>query len=235
MDESLERRRHGMTAEAWPTSADPWAMLQAVLRFGPSERKALLYNVALLRRPHVWNRLPPESQRVVLAYEQRADQPWAARGNGFELGQQANAVLERLDRLFPDKVYPDEATRLQREAAAAVCYLGVPGDLFAAGEMLSENDPAEAAAQAEVVRELFGDRYRGKAPRFDQLPSSPEREDAQRLAQRIYDLHAFELCHRLAEELAAAGCADDSVLSHLRGNGPHVRGCWALDWVLGRK
>lgn len=235
MDESLERRRHGMTPEAWPTSTDAWAMLQAVLRFGPSERKALLYNVALLRRPHVWNRLPPESQRVVLAYEQRADEPWTARGNGFELGQQASAVLERLDQLFPNKSFPDEATRLQREAAAAVCYLGVPGDLFAAGGMLSEHDPQEAAAQADVVRELFGDRYRGKVARFDQLPSSPELEDALRLAQRIYDLHAFELCPRLAEGLAAAGCTDEMVLSHLRGGGPHVRGCWALDWVLGRK
>jgi hypothetical protein len=31
----------------------------------------------------------------------------------------------------------------------------------------------------------------------------------------------------LADALEEAGCADADLLRHLRGPGPHVRGCWA--------
>jgi hypothetical protein len=38
----------------------------------------------------------------------------------------------------------------------------------------------------------------------------------------------------LADALEDAGCADADLLGHLRGPGPHVRGCWALDLILGK-
>jgi hypothetical protein len=38
----------------------------------------------------------------------------------------------------------------------------------------------------------------------------------------------------LADALEDAGCADADLLGHLRGEGPHVRGCWAVDLVLGK-
>src|SRR5260370_181803 len=37
-----------------------------------------------------------------------------------------------------------------------------------------------------------------------------------------------------ADAFEDAGCADADILSHLRGPGPHVRGCWALDLLLGK-
>jgi hypothetical protein len=39
----------------------------------------------------------------------------------------------------------------------------------------------------------------------------------------------------LADALEEAGCTEQSILDHLRGPGPHVRGCWALDLALGRE
>jgi hypothetical protein len=39
----------------------------------------------------------------------------------------------------------------------------------------------------------------------------------------------------LADALEEAGCTNAEVLSHLRTPGPHARGCWALDLVLGKK
>jgi hypothetical protein len=36
----------------------------------------------------------------------------------------------------------------------------------------------------------------------------------------------------LADALEDAGCTDPDLLGHLRGPGPHVRGCWALDLLL---
>jgi hypothetical protein len=38
----------------------------------------------------------------------------------------------------------------------------------------------------------------------------------------------------LADALEEAGCQDQSILDHLRSPGPHVRGCWVLDLILGR-
>jgi hypothetical protein len=38
----------------------------------------------------------------------------------------------------------------------------------------------------------------------------------------------------LAGALEDAGCTDAELLGHLRGPGLHVRGCWALDLVLGK-
>ncbi|MBY0232140.1 MAG: hypothetical protein K2W96_22915 [Gemmataceae bacterium] len=37
----------------------------------------------------------------------------------------------------------------------------------------------------------------------------------------------------LSDALEEAGCTDTAILSHLRSPGPDVRGCWALDHVLG--
>ena len=39
----------------------------------------------------------------------------------------------------------------------------------------------------------------------------------------------------LSDALEEAGCTDEALLGHLRGAGPHVRGCWALDLVLAKE
>jgi hypothetical protein len=38
----------------------------------------------------------------------------------------------------------------------------------------------------------------------------------------------------LADALEEAGCDDADILSHLRGPGPHARGCHAFDLLLGK-
>src|SRR5207244_2851893 len=38
----------------------------------------------------------------------------------------------------------------------------------------------------------------------------------------------------LADALEDAGCTDAPLLEHLRSGGVHVRGCWAVDLLLGR-
>jgi hypothetical protein len=39
----------------------------------------------------------------------------------------------------------------------------------------------------------------------------------------------------LADALEDAGCDRADILGHLRGPGPHVRGCWAVDLLLGKE
>ena len=39
----------------------------------------------------------------------------------------------------------------------------------------------------------------------------------------------------LADALEEDGCDDTEMLAHGRGQGPHARGCWVVDRVLGMK
>ena len=55
-----------------------------------------------------------------------------------------------------------------------------------------------------------------------------------KLAHAIYHEAAFDRLPILADALEEAGCHDSALLSHLRGDGPHVRGCWAIDFLLGK-
>jgi hypothetical protein len=38
----------------------------------------------------------------------------------------------------------------------------------------------------------------------------------------------------LADALEDAGCTDQDVLNHCRDVGPHIRGCWVVDLLLGK-
>ena len=38
----------------------------------------------------------------------------------------------------------------------------------------------------------------------------------------------------LADALQDAGCDNEDILSHCRSEGPHVRGCWVVDLILGK-
>ncbi len=54
------------------------------------------------------------------------------------------------------------------------------------------------------------------------------------LAEAIYADRAFDRLPILADALEEAGCDNADILSHCRGDGPHVRGCWVVDLVLGK-
>jgi hypothetical protein len=54
------------------------------------------------------------------------------------------------------------------------------------------------------------------------------------LAQAIYNDHRFGDLPILADALEEAGCSATDILDHLRGPGPHVRGCWVVDLLLGK-
>jgi len=82
-----------------------------------------------------------------------------------------------------------------------------------------------------VMHEVFGNP-------FDPTVVQPEwlswREcTALRIAQKIYDERQWQDLPILADALEESGCDSAGVLNHLRSSGPHFRGCWALDRVLG--
>jgi hypothetical protein len=55
------------------------------------------------------------------------------------------------------------------------------------------------------------------------------------LARGINDERAYERLPILADALQDAGCDYADILDHCRGPGPHVRGCWVVDLVLGKE
>jgi hypothetical protein len=60
-------------------------------------------------------------------------------------------------------------------------------------------------------------------------------ETAVALAALMYESRDFSAMPILADALQDAGCGSADILDHCRGPGPHVRGCWVVDLVLGRK
>jgi hypothetical protein len=56
-----------------------------------------------------------------------------------------------------------------------------------------------------------------------------------RIAQALREECAFERLPILADALEDAGCDNADILSHCRAPGPHVRGCWVVDLLLGKQ
>jgi len=55
------------------------------------------------------------------------------------------------------------------------------------------------------------------------------------LARAIYTDRTFDRLPILADALEDAGCNNADILSHCRGSGPHVLGCWVVDLLLGKE
>lgn len=54
------------------------------------------------------------------------------------------------------------------------------------------------------------------------------------LASQMYNTRDFTPMPILADALQDAGCEHEDILTHCRGPGPHIRGCWVVDLVLGK-
>jgi hypothetical protein len=87
----------------------------------------------------------------------------------------------------------------------------------------------ERTAQSILARCVFGNPFRPAA--FDPRWLS---ETAVAVAAGIYAERAFDRLPVLADALEEAGCDHPDVLAHCRGPGPHARGCWVVDGVLGK-
>jgi len=81
----------------------------------------------------------------------------------------------------------------------------------------------------KVAREIFGNPFRPIT-----FAESWRTETAVALAAGIYADRAFDRLPILADALEEAGCDHPDVLTHCRSPGPHARGCWVVDGVLGQ-
>jgi hypothetical protein len=98
--------------------------------------------------------------------------------------------------------------------------------------ILAAGRQAEHVAQCGLLREVFGNPVR--PARIEAVWLAWQGGTVVNLAQGIYHEAAFDRLPVLADALEEAGCHDTEILGHLRGPGPHVRGCWVVDLLTGR-
>jgi hypothetical protein len=91
-----------------------------------------------------------------------------------------------------------------------------------------------------LLHDLFGNPFRPAA--LDPSWLTWHSGTIPQLAQAIYEDRHLPDGHLdphrlavLADALEDAGCSDQDILGHLRGPGPHTRGCWAVDLLLGKE
>jgi hypothetical protein len=89
---------------------------------------------------------------------------------------------------------------------------------------------AEGIAQCELLRDLVANPFQPLA-----LHPSWRSGPAVDLAKTIIQDHAYSAVAELAGVLEKAGCDNPDILRHCRETKDHARGCWALDFVLGRE
>jgi hypothetical protein len=121
-----------------------------------------------------------------------------------------------------------QASDLASRAVAAEARLR--GDVALWGQALQ----AERAAQAALLRDVAGDPFR-PLPVIESSVLAQAGGTALKVASAIYDANDLRQLPVLADALEDAGLGDTELVSHLRGAGPHARGCFALDAVLAKK
>ncbi len=85
--------------------------------------------------------------------------------------------------------------------------------------------------ETDTLRELFGNPFRPVAFNPEWLTDT-----VLMLARQMYKSREFSAMPILADALQDAGCDNDDVLNHCRdAKQTHVRGCWVVDLVLGKK
>jgi hypothetical protein len=230
-----------MTEAEWMACTDPQKMLE-FLRGKASDRKLRLFACAScsLRYGEHFRTIPLEvggdpGQKAIQVAEHYAD----GLASSHEVEAAEKKASDYSDRFI------DETFGFSEAAAAYWAAAGLLREsafLMSAWPVTFPSDTEEMrAAQAALFREVFG-----------LLPFRPASLDPSwltwkdgtipRLAEVIYhdrELPSGHLDHHrlavLANALEDAGCENAEILNHCRGPGPHVRGCWVVDLLLGKE
>jgi hypothetical protein len=88
----------------------------------------------------------------------------------------------------------------------------------------------ERRAQAASIRDIVGNPFHPVS-----FSASWRTDTAVTLARQMYESRDFGAMPILADALQDAGCDNQDILSHCRTETMHVRGCWVVDLVLGKK
>lgn len=205
-----------MTETAWLACSDPQVMLAFLRDRGASDRKLRLFACAVCRR--LGYRVGRGGLDAVAAAERFAD----GRTDDYDLVIAAE-VLE--SRLRPVDSHRDLYTHLLQRLPE-ICLLTDIGDRQGLSLIAAVAGPAGGA---DLLREVFGNPFLPVG--FD---PGWRTEAAVALARQLYESGEFGAMPILGDALQDAGCETNDILAHCHGPGPHARGCWVADMVLGR-
>jgi hypothetical protein len=191
--------------------------MQQFLEGKVSDRKARLYCCACCR--HIWYLFTDRRTRnAVEVTELYAD----GMATVEDVGEAEAKVLRKFN--------------MHEASFMGFIALFNPPSVSLVAEEAAKHSGWGVAPFCDILRELFGNPFRATT-----LNPALRTADVVRLAEAAYsDRHLPSgrlnpACLAvLADALEDAGCADPDLLGHLRGPGPHVRGCWALDLLLGK-
>jgi hypothetical protein len=208
-----------MTEAEWLDGAFRLEKMLEFLRGKVSARKVRLFIVGCCRRYRIETEIPDQKS-------------WDAV-HVAELYAEGNETERDLEA----------ARRDAEDSAAAGCRAAVyatAGDVWQGALAVIEMIPnmmwqgddtwEEERAQRAILRDVVGP-LPFRPLTFEPSWPSPA---VQALAGGIYEDRRFQDLPILADALEEAGCANADILTHLRQPGEHVRGCWALDLILGR-
>jgi hypothetical protein len=218
-----------MTEDEWADwSGDPDFLLDPV-RNTVSGRKLRLFACACCLR--IWHMLTDErSRKAVKVGELFAD----GKVDERELAAAKVAANSAHFEAATPAIFSPAA-----HAAACAFYTATAPPILTfaaanrAASSLGLEKEAEQKEQASLFRDILGNPFR---PVFADTSWLAWNDDTiPKLAQAIYDDRAFDRLPILADALEDAGCDNADILAHCRGPGPHVRGCWVVDLLLGKE
>jgi hypothetical protein len=228
---------HAMTEAEWLVCTDPTLMLD-VLGGKASERKLRLFVCACCRL--CWHLLIDERSRAAIeAAETFSDGLLAdaERQRAFSSACAASLDVRRSPDTWPETTLrlrhphrPDKLWRASFEAAFAV---GTGVGFAQAVVRAAEGNLVDRPMQSQLLCEIFGNPFRPVSA--DPAWLTWHDGTVKKLAEAIYNDRAFDRLPILADALEEAGCANTNILGHCRQPGGHVRGCWVVDTILGKK
>jgi hypothetical protein len=216
-----------MTEAEWLACEKPEEMLQAIAKPG-DERKWRLVVCSICRT--AWPLLTDERHRTAVeAAERKADDWNAVRGKVYtKVWNDVADATNEMEAVDASKYEAASAVSSMMYASSGALTTGHVWNVFqhvarATGEARSY------PLQAVLIRDIFGNPFRP-------VSFSPEwrTSTAVAIARGMYESREFGAMPILADALQDAGCDSGEVLDHCRGPGPHVRGCWVVDLVLGK-
>lgn len=228
-----------MTESEWLACSDPSPMLE-FLRGKESDRKFLLFACACCRI--VWYLLRDErSRKAVEVGELFADA--AADKQRYDAtfieAEKCSKSISRSSRKSRGR-RPTPKVLSAANAATSLCSPGTHYRITAAiciNAILNATGGSAELQLCALLRDCIGNPYRPIS-----INSAWQTPTILSLAQAAYDNRNLpdgtledDRLTILADALEEAGCQDADILGHLRSPGPHVRGCWALDLVLGKE
>jgi len=226
----------------WLTCNDPDKMLRLLGENRQlSRRKVRLFAVACCRQ--IWRLLshPPSQQAVEVSEQYAEGSVTAAKLRKAERGASAVASDLEFEAALMMRL-PAYAAKDAALAAAEVARTRLfPERVAATARAAVTATPQAPKDQGALLRDIFGNPFR-RLPSIDPAVLAWQDGTVVRLAQAAYEEREMPSGHLdrqllavLADALEEAGCTEQEVLGHLRGPGVHVRGCWVIDFLTGRK